>query len=121
MSSRESTEQGRSGRRGAEAEKEEGTGKQPRQGSNRVEAAGDQEPKHTFEEGRAPSEQGDGNPSPETIKRNQQGLAGGGTGQSGSHGSRGDRSEESAEAGSPREEHTRHGRQSTPGDRSQKQ
>lgn len=77
MSNRESTEQGKSGQRGAEAAEEEGTGKQPRQGSDRVEAqGGEEEPKHHFPPGHAPSEQGEtGSPNPETIKKHQQGLS----------------------------------------------
>lgn len=117
MSSRESTEQGKSGARGAEAERSEGAGQQPRQGSGRVEAAAEREPKHHFEPGSAPSEQGDrSNPSPEEIARNQQGFAGSGTGAGGS-GAGGDRSEEVAQGGSPGEDHTRHGRERAPGDR----
>lgn len=116
MSSRESAEQGKSGRRGAEAPGNEGSGGQPRQGSQRVETRSDEEPKHSFMPGQAPSRQGDGDPGPERIVQNQQGLAGSGTGRQGSHGG-GDRSEERAQQGSPGEEHTRHGRQSAPGDR----
>ena len=60
MSGRESTEQGRSGRRGAEALRNPGTSDQPPQGSQRVEAkAAEQEPEHHFDPGQAPSEQGE--------------------------------------------------------------
>jgi hypothetical protein len=118
MSDRESTEQGASGRRGAQASQTEGEGRQPRQGSNRVEQPrGEEEPKHHFEGGRAPSEQGErDHRSPEVIAREQQGLAGRG-GASGSHGARNDQSEELSARGEPQEDHTRHGRQETPGDR----
>ena len=87
MSSRESTEQGRSGRRGAEASRTEGAGGQPRQGANRTEPyAAEEEQKHHFEPGQRPSEQGEeGSPSPDTVRRHQQGYSGTGTGQSGSH------------------------------------
>ena len=119
MSSRESTEQGAAGRRGAEAGGEQtGEGRQPRQGSERVEQGRDSEsPKHDFAEGQRPSEQGEkDHPSPSVIARNQQGLAGSGSGASGSHAG-GDRSEQRASEGPPSDEHTRHGRQETPGDR----
>lgn len=119
MSSRESTEQGASGRRGAEASKVEGTGQQPRQGSNRTEPRqAESEPKHHFEAGQAPSEQGDkSHPSPEVIARKQQGLAGSGGGHQGSRGAHGDRTEEIASGGEPQGDHTRHGRQELSGDR----
>lgn len=118
MSDRESTEQGASGRQGAEASQTEGEGRQPRQGSGRVEQPRTEgEPKHHFEPGHAPSEQGgQDHRSPEVIARNQQGLAGSGRA-SGSHGARSDRSEELSASGEPQEEHSRHGRQETPGDR----
>ena len=117
MSSRESTEQGRSGRSGSEASQEPGRGKQPRQTSERVEAAPlEDEPKHTFEPGRRPSEQGEiDNPGPERIAHDQSGFGGSGSG-GGQAG--GDRSEEEAQRGSPRHDHTRQGRQSAPGNRS---
>ena len=118
MSDRESTEQGASGRRGAEASRTESEGRQPRQGTNRVEQPRtEEEPKHRFEAGRAPSEQGEqDHPSPGVIAGDQQGLAGSGHA-SGSHGARSDRSEERSVRGEPREAHTRHGRQETPGER----
>jgi hypothetical protein len=117
MGGNESREQGKSGQRGAESHGNEGSGGQVRQGSGRVEARSVDEPKHHFEEGHAPSEQGDqSSPSPEQIARNQQGFAGSGTGQSGSSAG-GDRSEEQAQRGSPEGGHTRGGRQKLPGDR----
>jgi hypothetical protein len=121
MSSRESTTQGESGRRGSEAEQNEGAGRQPPQGSQRVEQPrGSDERKHTFDPGRAPSEQGESeHPSPEVIARHQQGLAGRGRA-SGSQPDRNDRSEERATRGEPADDHTRHGRQTTPGDRRRK-
>jgi hypothetical protein len=98
MSSRESREQGESGRKGSEAEGTEGTGGQPRQGAGRVEARTQDEPRHHFESGRAPSEQGAKNsPGPEQIRQNQQGFLGTGTGKQGNH-VRGDRSQESADS-----------------------
>lgn len=122
MSNRESTTQGNSGQRGSEASQTEGDRGQPRQGANRVERpSGESEPKHHFEPGRAPSEQGEQeHPSPEVVARRQQGFAGTGTGASGSTGAHGDRSEEEAESGAPKGDHTRHGRQKTPGDRPRK-
>ena len=116
MSSRESTEQGDSGKKGAQASQTPGAGDQPRQGSNRTEfyGTGDQETKHRFAPGQAPSEQGNQeNPGPERIKQNQQGFSGSGTGQSGSTPAHADRSQESATHGEPRGEETRHGRHTT--------
>lgn len=117
MSSKQSTEQGRSGRAGAEASQPGEPGSQPRQGSDRVELPREAaEPKHHFDAGRAPAEQGkQENPSAERIARDQQGLAGRGNA-SGSHAS-GDRSEGSAQSGAPAGDHTRHGRQQISGDR----
>jgi hypothetical protein len=116
MSSRESKEQGSSGRRGSESEGVEGSGGQPRQGSGRVERQGESEPKHHFEPGSSPSEQGEKeHRSPEVIARRQQGTAGAGTGQGGGSGT--ERSEEVAQGGDPGGEHTRHGRQGLTGDR----
>jgi hypothetical protein len=118
MSSSESKEQGRAGRRGAEAKGERGRGAQPRQQAGRVEQPAEAEPKHHFPPGRAPSEQGETEaPSPESIKKNQQGFAGGGSGKSGSREATAGRGEEQAQAGSPDEGHARHGRQGVPGDR----
>ena len=118
MSDRDSAEKGASGRRGAQASQADGEGRPPRQGANRVEQPRtEEEPKHHFERGRAPSEQGEQeHRSPEVIARNQQGLAGSGRA-SGSHGARSDRSQERSVRGAPQEDHTRHGRQETPGDR----
>lgn len=119
--SKESTEQGKSGRRGAEAAQPNRQGDQPRQGAQRTEArsAQSEEPKHHFASGQAPSEQGEkGHPSPEVIKQHQQGLSGSGTGHQGAGGAHSDHSQETAVQGEPREEHTRSGRQDIPGDRS---
>ena len=122
MSSRESSEQGKAGRRGAEsAQAAEGPGGQPRQGSGRVEQRRDEEPEHRFGVGRKPSEQGEmEHRSAGVIAQNQQGFAGGGTGASGSRGGD-DRSEEEATEGAPSGDHTRHGRQQTPGDRNREE
>lgn len=119
MTSKASKEQGRSGRAGAESRQPGDPGGQPRQGSNRVERRrGTEEPKHHFGRGRAPSDQGEKeHPGPDAIAREQQGLAGRG-GASGSHGAHGDRSESSSQSGEPAGEHTRRGRQKTPGNRS---
>lgn len=110
----EAKEQLGSGFAGAEAQGGPAQ-KQPAQASNRR-GAQHEEPAHvrkSFEEGNAPSEQGDqSNPSPERIAQHQQGLKP----QSGSHRS-GDRSQEAAVSGEPKGEHTRSGRQSVPGDR----
>lgn len=116
----ESTEQGRSGARGAEAAQTPGTQDQPRQGDRRTEAqgAGEEEPKHHFAPGHRPSEQGDGStPGPETIKRDQQGFGGAGGGHHGARGAQADRTEEIASSGEPRDAHVRHGRQDLEGDR----
>lgn len=98
--------------------KVKGTGRQPPQTSNRRPARHEQEPQqrrtHAPEED--PSLQGTGKPSPERIKQgsSQQGMAGG----SGGGRARPDRTQERAESGEPAGEHTRHGRQKSPGDRS---
>lgn len=95
--SKESTEQGKSGQRGAEASQMEGAGDQPRQGSRRNEVAGESEPKHHFAPGHAPSEQGDkSNPSPGVIAEHQQGVSGSRSGQSGSHDAHEERTQEIA-------------------------
>lgn len=111
--SEEARTQGMSGDRGAEAEQTPGVGKQPAQASNRRGARHEQEPevRKGFPEGQAPSEQGDGDPSPSTIRDHQQGIQA----RSGSHGAHTERSEEAAQRGAPKEEHTRHGRQGVPG------
>ena len=97
---KESTEQGKSGQRGAEASQTDGIGGQPRQGSQRTEVAGEAEPKHHFAPGQAPSEQGDKNhPSPGAIAEHQQGFGGSGDGHKGSHAANGGRTEEIASAG----------------------
>lgn len=120
MSSKESTQQGESGKRGAEASRTDGAGSQPRQGDRRTEVygAGEREPKHHFAPGHAPSEQGDdGTPGPEKIKELQQGFGGAGGGHHGARGADTERSEEIASAGEPHGEHARHGRHDLPGDR----
>jgi hypothetical protein len=116
--SEEAKRQGMSGNAGAQAERTEGTGKQPAQASNRRSAQHEELPEErkSFAPGQAPSEQGDkSHPSPEQIKQNQQGIGR----QSGSHAGQGDRSEELAQGGEPRGEHARHGRQNLPGGREQ--
>lgn len=122
MSSRESTEQGNSGKRGAEASHDGGTGGQPRQGDRRTEfygADGDQEPKHQFAPGHAPSEQGDNDtPTASQVVEHQQGFGGAGGGHQGARGAGTDDSEEVASTGEPRGGHARHGRHDLPGDRS---
>lgn len=114
--SEEAKQQGASGQRGGprEGQNPDMTPDQPAQGSGRQ---GGQEPpeerKH-FAPGRAPSEQGEGNPGPEQIAQRQQGIGR----QSGSHGARGERQEEESQRGGPQQEHTRaasHGRQGVPG------
>lgn len=118
--SEEARTQEMSGARGAEAEQTPGTGKQPAQASNRRGARHEQEPeaRKGFPEGQAPAEQGDGDPSPSTIRDRQQGIEAG----SGSHGAHTERSEEAAQRGAPKGEHTRHGREDVParGDRPRK-
>ena len=114
--SKESTEQGQSGRQGAQASQTPGAGKQPRQGSNRTEVygAGEQETQHHFAPGHAPSEQGEqGSPSPEKIKEHQQGLAGSGTGHHGAGAANTDVSEQTATSGEQRGGDVRHGRHET--------
>lgn len=110
----EAKDQALAGRRGAEAEGGAAE-RQPSQSSNRR-GARHEEPPHVrrgFQEGQAPSDQGDrSSPSPERIAQDQQGMKGG----SGSHAA-GDRSQEEAVSGEPKGDHTRSGRQSTPGDR----
>jgi hypothetical protein len=120
--STESTEQGNSGKRGAEASREGDTGDQPRQGDRRTEfyGTGDREQKHHFAPGHAPSEQGDnGTPNPQKIKEHQQGFGGAGGGHHGARGAQTERGEEITSSGEPQGEHARHGRQHLPGDRPQ--
>jgi hypothetical protein len=118
--SAESTEQGNSGKRGAEAPRTGGPGDQPRQGDRRTElyGTGDREQKHHFAPGHAPSEQGgNGTPGPAKIKEHPQGFGGAGGGHHGARGARTERGEEIASSGEPRGGHARHGRQHLPGDR----
>ncbi len=113
--SEEAKEQGASGQRGGprEAQNPDVTPDQPAQASGR---RGGQhleppEERKSFPPGHAPSEQGEGGPSPEMIAKHQQGIRG----QSGSHSAQGETAEEEAERGGPREGHTRHGRHAVPG------
>lgn len=118
--SNESTRQGESGKRGAEASRDSGGARQPRQGDRRTEVygAGEREEKHHFAPGHAPSEQGDrGTPGPETIREHQAGFGGGGGGHHGAKGAGPEDSEEIAARGEPRDEHARHGRHDLPADR----
>lgn len=115
--SEEAARQSKSGLRGAEQSQVEGAKGQPPQGSQRAPAARHQEEpevrKH-LAEGRAPSEQGErGHPSPEVVKRHQQGAEP----RSGSHSAHGERIEEESQRGGPGHDHTREGRQQTPGHR----
>lgn len=113
--SKEAQEQAMSGSAGARASQTEGTGRQPEQTSNRRGAEHERAPeeRQQFDAGQAPSEQGEkDHPSPHVIAQHQQGIGR----QSGSHaGKVGDRSQERAMSGEPRGEHTRQGRQQTPG------
>lgn len=111
--SEEARTQGMSGARGAEAERTQRIGKQPAQASGRRDPRHEQEPeaRKGFAEGQAPSEQGDGDPSPSTIRDRQEGIQA----RSGSHGAHTERSEEAAQRGAPTGEHIRHGRQDVPG------
>lgn len=114
--SEEAKDQNYAGDRGADqGTRTRGVPKQPAQESGRRNANKEQLPeerKH-FEAGHAPSEQGEGKPSPESLKARQN-LRGIGT-QSGSHHAHGERTEEIGETGGPDEGHTRHGRQHVPG------
>jgi hypothetical protein len=114
--STESTRQGDSGKRGAEASRDGDVGGQPRQGDRRTEFSGtdEREQKHHFAPGHAPSEQGDNTtPTAKQVVEHQQGFGGSGGGQ----GAHTERSEEIASAGEPHGEHARHGRQHLPADR----
>ena len=95
---------------------------QPPQGTQRRSAQHEQDPtqRKSFPPGHAPSEQGEGTPSPESIKEHQQGMLGGRGQQSGSHSAHGERNEEVSQSGPPSDEHARHGRQDLPGDRGSK-
>jgi hypothetical protein len=117
--SEEAQQQGMSGDKGGQQARTQGTAKQPAQASGRRPSEREQDPevRSGFPAGQAPSEQGDGEPSPHVIAQHQQGIGR----QSGSHSAHGERSEEAAQAGEPEGEHTRHGRQSVPGDREQNQ
>lgn len=115
--SQEAKEQGMSGHQGGpRAGQDSGTEGSSPQGSRRVENDTQHGERKGFEAGHAPSEQGRGSPRPDTIAEHQQGMKG----QSGSHGAHGERSEESSTRGEPADEHVRHGRQHTPGDRPRK-
>src|SRR5690606_19392324 len=96
-----------------------GRGQQQPQGSGRVnQPRGEEGPKHTFQPGNAPSEQGEKDQrSAEVVARGQQGLGGAGNRGSGSSRAQSDRSEQEAQSGEPAGDHTRHGRQGTPGNR----
>ncbi len=116
--SEEAKEQGASGQRGGprEARNPDMTPDQPAQVSGRRGGRHQEPPleRKSFAPGQAPSEQGEGGPSPEQIARHQQGIGR----QSGSHSAQGERQQEEAQRGSPQEGHTRaasHGRQSVPG------
>jgi hypothetical protein len=115
--SQEAALQAESGRRGAEQRRTGASDEQPPQASQRAPAARHQQPpeatKH-FAEGHAPSEQGEkDHPSPEVVKRHQQGAEP----RSGSHSAKGERVEEESQRGEPDHGHTREGRQHTPGHR----
>lgn len=114
--SEEAKEQRRAGQRGGPQQaKTPGRGRQPPQTSGRRPARHEQPPKERkrFSPEESPSAQGDGEPSPETLKRRQgqQGIEP----KSGSHSAHGERAEEEARKGPPRDEHARHGRQHVPG------
>lgn len=114
--SEEAKEQGRTGQSGGPQQaKTPGKGKQPAQTSGRRSSEHEQEPtvrKH-FDPEESPSAQGEGKPSPETLKKRQaeQGIEP----KSGSHSAHGERTEEEAQKGPPHDAHTRHGRQHVPG------
>lgn len=115
----EAQEQRRTGESGGpqEARPEDGKPKSPSQTSGRRSARHEQKPevrKHFTEEER-PSAQGEGEPSPESLKKrpSQQGIEP----KSGSHGAHTQDAEEEAQRGPPDDEHARHGRQHVPGDR----
>lgn len=117
----EAKEQGMTGAKGGgQAGGDAGSG-QARQGTQHNEASRTAPDASTgFAPGKAPSEQGEGEPSPETIRRHQQGNFGGRGNASGSHSAHGEDTEATAQSGEPGESHTeggRHGRQQLPGDR----
>lgn len=97
--------------------------KQPPQTSNRRGAAHEHDPQveKGYQAAQNPERQGDGDPSPRTLKGSStnQGIAGGagGRGRSASR----ERGEETAQSGEPQGRHTRHGRQHAPGDRDPQQ
>ncbi|HEX6750299.1 MAG TPA: hypothetical protein VF092_23600 [Longimicrobium sp.] len=83
------------------------------QGTQRVENDTPPSERKGFEAGQAPSDQGRGDPKPDTIAEHQQGFEG----QSGSHGAHTRTTEESSTRGEPHDTHVRDGRQHAPGDR----
>lgn len=114
--SEEAKEQGFTGAQGGPREaRGEGSGDaQPRQGTQHNEGHGEEpEERKSFAPGQAPSEQGRGEPRPQQIAKNQQGIGA----KSGSRGAHDEHGEEEAQRGEPAAEHTRHGRQHVPGDR----
>ena len=111
--SEEAKEQGMAGAQGGPRSEQPGQQSASPQGTQRVENDTPPSERKHFEAGRAPSEQGRGDPKPDTIAEHQQGMKG----QSGSHGAHSERGEESATRGEPHDTHARHGRQQTPGDR----
>lgn len=115
--SEEAKEQRHAGEQsGPRAAQSPGSGQQqPPQGSQRVSNRQPPEVRRHYAEGEAPSEQGAGGErSAEVIARQQQGIEP----ESGSHSAHGEHTEQAATSGEPEGEHTRHGRQHVPGDRS---
>lgn len=114
--SEEAKEQGRTGHSGGPREaKPGGKSHQPAQTSGRRPTRHEQPPteRKSFSPEESPSAQGDGEPSPETLKKRQaqRGIAP----RSGSHSAHGERTEEEGRKGPPSGEHARHGRQHVPG------
>lgn len=98
--------------------------KQPPQTSNRRSAEHEHSPQvqKGYDAAQEPERQGDGDPGPRTLKNSpsMQGLAGGG-GAGGGRSAHAEDVAETAQSGEPQGEHTRQGRQQTPGDRDPQQ
>jgi hypothetical protein len=113
--SKEAKEQGMSGARGGpqEAGPRPETERQPPQTSGRRDPRHEHAPEQRagFGPENAPSNQGDGEPSPERIARNQQGIEA----RSGSPRAQDHDAVREAQAGEPRDAHTSAGRQQVPG------
>jgi hypothetical protein len=119
-SAKEQRMSGTSGGAQASGESSQDGGKQPPQTSGRRDPAHEHDGavRRGYEAAQDPERQGDGDPGPEQVRdsSSMQGLGGAGGGSG-----RGGQAEERAQSGEPQGEHTRQGRQKSPGDRDPQQ